>query len=281
MARRLRLRRDDRDLAADERIDQGRLADVRAPDDRHESGAERGGAHGFFLMSAGNSPISLSAATCSARRRLAPSPAADRPSDGDRAADDERLLVRVAGDPRQRVLRQREPPGLQRLLQAGLGILERARGRQDRQARSDQVAHDVERNLKIGVQVDRADHRLQGVGEDRRAPKAARLQFAAAEAQTLAQALLGGDLGQGLAAHQGRALPRQGSLIGGGMRIVEQARNGAIQHRVAEELEPLVVVGARAAVRERGRAERESRERVAEFPADPGAHVFRRTLPAH
>ena len=44
-ARRLRLVRDDRDLSADEAVDERRLADVRAPGERDEAGAGAGGAH--------------------------------------------------------------------------------------------------------------------------------------------------------------------------------------------------------------------------------------------
>ena len=40
VARRLRTARGDRDLAPDQRVRQGRLADVGAPNDRHEAGAE-------------------------------------------------------------------------------------------------------------------------------------------------------------------------------------------------------------------------------------------------
>ena len=40
VARRLRTARGDRDLAPDQRVRQGRLANVGAPDDRHEASAE-------------------------------------------------------------------------------------------------------------------------------------------------------------------------------------------------------------------------------------------------
>ena len=63
--------------------------------------------------------------------------------------------------------------------------------------------------------------------------------------QVLAQAQLAGDLRQGLAADQRRPQPRQSAFVGLRMRIVEQARHTAIENRIAEEFQPLVVIARR------------------------------------
>ncbi len=82
MARGLRLRRDDADLVADQRVDQRGLAHVGAPDDRHQTAAERrrarpGGVHAAPVLSWSAMRASASCAACvSAARRLAPSPSA-------------------------------------------------------------------------------------------------------------------------------------------------------------------------------------------------------------
>src|SRR4029079_13567205 len=78
MARGLRLARRDRDVRADDLVEQRRLADVRAADDGDGAGAERllrrlglaPVAHAFFLAPAFSSSASTpSAAACSAARR--------------------------------------------------------------------------------------------------------------------------------------------------------------------------------------------------------------------
>ena len=54
------------------------------------------------------------------------------------------------------------------------------------------------------------------------------------------------------------------------MRIVEEARHGAIENRIAEEFQPLVVLAAGAAVGKGGMAQRRLQESVAEDMLDPG-----------
>jgi hypothetical protein len=56
---------------------------------------------------------------------------------------------------------------------------------------------------------------------------------------------------QAVLAHQVRAHARQVALVGAGESARTAGRDRQAQHRVAEELEPLVVVGAEAAVRQR------------------------------
>ena len=94
---------------------------------------------------------------------------------------------------------------------------------------------------------DRADQRLAGVGEDRRAQAAAGVRFRRAEAQRRADVDRARDLGAGLLAHEIGEAARQLAFVG--------LRKGAEQHVgddeaedvVAEEFETLVAVDAGAA----------------------------------
>src|ERR1700731_2832068 len=72
----LRLGRHNGDLAAYQRIDQGRFADIGPPDNGNVAGAKIWIAHAGPRISAGSRSMTLAAANCSARRRLAPSPLA-------------------------------------------------------------------------------------------------------------------------------------------------------------------------------------------------------------
>ena len=154
------------------------------------------------------------AAACSARRRLEPSPRSRRPSSVDFAARDEPVLVRLAAHFLDRIGRQPPTAPLQQLLQARLRILEVARLRQLRQPAGEQALDHLARRLEPAVQVDRAEQRLERVGEDRAAPESAGLELAAAEAQLLAEPESGGGLGQRLPAHQRRPVAAQVALVG-------------------------------------------------------------------
>ena len=70
---------------------------------------------------------------------------------------------------------------------------------------------------------------------------------------------------QAVLAHQVRTDARQVAFVGAREALVQQAGDGQTQHGVAQELEPLVVVGAAAAVRERARQQ----PRLAEDMAQP------------
>jgi hypothetical protein len=69
---------------------------------------------------------------------------------------------------------------------------------------------------------------------------------------------------QAVLAHEMGAHTRQVAFVGAGVAFVQQARNGQAQHGVAEELEPFVVVGTVAAVREGLRQQLGPLEAVAE-----------------
>ena len=159
----------------------------------------------------------------------------------DRAAHLEQLIVRLAGGRFDCIARQRQAAGLQRFLQTGLGILQFRRARQPVEARHEQPLDHLRRGVEAAVQVDRAEQRLERVGQDRLAPEAAGLQLARAEPQLLAELDLGGDHRQRLAAHQARAEARQLALVGGAELAEHQHGDHAVEHRVAEELQSFVV----------------------------------------
>ena len=105
--------------------------------------------------------------------------------------------------------------------------------------------------VEAAVEEGRADQRLERVGEDRRAQRAAAARLAFAEAQRLGQAELERDAVQAVLAHEVGAHAGQVALVGVAEALEQQARDDQAQDRVAEELEALVVVGAEAAVGQR------------------------------
>ena len=131
--RRLRLARGDADLLRDQRVDQGRLADVRPADDRDQAAALRGAPErlpghqdlsGLPGSSLARSASSMRrAASCSAARRDLPSPVSLKAERRDGALDLERLRVRLAARREDAIARHREPARLQPFLQLGLGVL--------------------------------------------------------------------------------------------------------------------------------------------------------------
>ena len=105
--------------------------------------------------------------------------------------------------------------------------------------------------VEAAVLEGRADQRLERVGEDRGAQRAAAARFAFAEAQQLGQAELQRGAVQAVLAHEMGANAGQVALVGAAEAVEQQARDDQAQDRVAEEFEALVVVGAEAAVGQR------------------------------
>ncbi len=122
----------------------------------------------------------------------------------------------------------------------------------------EQVEAQTARGLVAAVQVDRADQRLQAVGQDGAAPETTALQLAAAQAQHFTQPEAAGDHGQRLFPHQHGAHPRQIAFCR--LRQAQEYRlaDDEVEQRVAEELEALVVVAAGASVGERALQQRSS-----------------------
>ena len=99
--------------------------------------------------------------------------------------------------------------------------------------------------LEAGVQVQGADQRLQGVGQDRRiAPPAAR-RLAGRQGDEGRQVQLFRDGDQGLAAHQGGEAVAELALRLAGVAVIEHAGDGEAEHAVAEEFQAFVGIQAR------------------------------------
>ena len=109
-----------------------------------------------------------------------------------------------------------------------------------------------------------ADQRLDRVGQDRRPRRAAAARLALGQLQRVGQAEHERDPVQAVLAHEVGAHAREVALVGAGEAVEQQPRDGQVQHRVAQELEALVVVGAEAAVREGALEQRALGELVAE-----------------
>src|SRR5439155_1180374 len=115
---------------------------------------------------------------------------------------------------------------------------ERAEGRE----------HRLARGVVAAVEEHRAQHRLERVGEDRGARLGGGSELALPQAKELADAQGLRHLGESFLAHQAR--PQARELAFGELREtrVQLVGHGAAEHAVAEKFEPLVVVGAAAAV---------------------------------
>ena len=101
-------------------------------------------------------------------------------------------------------------------------------------------------DLEAAAEVDRADHRLDGVGQDRGLVAAAGGLLAAAELDVLAEPDLAGDVGEGAGVDHRGAQLGQPALGQVGVGAVERLGDDDAEHGVAEELQPLV--GRQAAV---------------------------------
>ena len=101
--------------------------------------------------------------------------------------------------------------------------------------------------VEPAVDVGRADHRFERVGQDRRLVTAAGPLLAPAEPDERPEVELArGHLGQRAHLDNGGAQLRQLSLGQIGMAVEQRVRHDQAEHRVAQELKPLV--GRQAAV---------------------------------
>ena len=126
----------------------------------------------------------------------------------------------------------------------------------------------VARGRVAGVEEHRAVDRLERVGEDRGPCRALVARGALVEPQELGDAEVARDRGERFLADQAGADARQ--LAFGQLRdgAEQQLGDRAAEHAVAEELEPLVVRRAEAAVRQRLREQRGILEAVADAPLE-------------
>ena len=126
--------------------------------------------------------------------------------------------------------------------------------------------HDTQRRFVAALEVDGPEHGFQRIGEDGRALGAAAARFTFGQAQHLGQAERERGTVQAVFAHEVGAHAREVTFVAVAEAVIEQARDGEVQHRIAEKLEPLVVRGAEAAVRERALQQRLAVEDVAKPP---------------
>ena len=126
------------------------------------------------------------------------------------------------------------------LLQPRLEVVQAGLARRG-DALAEQPLDHGERRVEAAVEVDGGDERLAGVGEHRGLAPPARLLFAAAEEEPLAEAELAGDLGQAELVDDAGAGLGQLALVALGRRVHEQVPDDEVEDGVAEELEPLVV----------------------------------------
>ena len=157
----------------------------------------------------------------------------------DAGGSSEGLLVVGTGLGDQ-VLGHAEALGRGELLETGLPVQAGAEVGGLLDQRVEQPVHQFGGRVEALVEIDRADHRFQGVGEDGRLVPAARALFAPAEPDEGAQVEAAADLRQRTRVdHRG---PQLGQLAFGqvGVGAVQRVRDHQAEHGVPEELQPLV-----------------------------------------
>ena len=154
----LHLGRDDADLGADQRVDQGRLAGIGRADDGDEAGAV-GHVHvpQPFEQRRRRQPLGLALAAGAAAARLL---ALDRDIDHEHRRMRRPLAADLA------IGGQRQAARLRPFLQRRLGVARR--GQAGAQPLAPQALDARRGDGEAGIEEDRAQHRLAGVGQDGR-----------------------------------------------------------------------------------------------------------------
>src|SRR5882724_9133721 len=162
----------------------------------------------------------------------------------------EALLVRDSPGRQHRILRQRDLPRLEKLLQERLRVLPQPLRIETCEQRSVQTRHGRARRSEAAVEEDRAHQRLECVGEDRGSRGPAALQLALPQLQMLAEPKRLGDPMERLLSNEMRPQPGQFSFRQRAEAIEQLCRDHAVEHAIAEELQALVVMRPVTAVRE-------------------------------
>ena len=158
--------------------------------------------------------------------------------------------MRFAAHADHDIVGHRELSRLQPLLQPRLRVLRHGQGVDVRELGREHGFDDTVGGVETGVEKHGADDRFERVGENRRAGRAAAAQLALAEADGIAQLERGAEARQRIAVDEVRAHARQLALGDPWKSPVQNRRDRAVEHGVADELEPLVMDRAEAAVRE-------------------------------
>ena len=104
------------------------------------------------------------------------------------------------------------------------------------------------RGFEAAIEIDRTDHCLERIGQNRRAMFAAAPEFAPAETQIGAEFQIRGNSMQALLAHEVGTQARHFSLADVAKALEERDGDDAIENRVPEEFEALIVRRSGAAV---------------------------------
>jgi hypothetical protein len=140
------------------------------------------------------------------------------------------------------VARHRQPPRLQPLLQLGLGVFGPLSDVGGVDHIAEQPRDQSPGGRKAAIDKGGTDHRLERIGKDGCAMRAAAARFALAQPQGLGQSVAQGHLVQTVLTNEVRSHTGQVTLITAGKVFIKQAGNRQAQHRITQKFKPLVVL---------------------------------------
>src|SRR5208282_4244781 len=163
----------------------------------------------------------------------------------------EGLQMRLAVDGNDGVFGHGEASALQPFLQPRLRILGNRVGRRARHVGGVDALDGGMGSLKAAVEQDGTEQGLERVSKDRRPGGAAAPYLPLAELEHRPEVKRHGVPVQRIAIDEACAHPRQVAL--GQLReaVIEHECDGAIEHAIADEFEPFVMIGGEAAMRKR------------------------------
>ena len=140
------------------------------------------------------------------------------------------------------VVRQAAPLALCIFLERGLGVGRRRRG--GGHERLPELAHHSLGGPEAAIDIDCAEQRFAGIGEDHGLLAPAGSRLAQRHDDMRAEIEEACDLGAGTFADKRIKVPGKLHLAGLGKQPIEQSGDGEAQHAVAQKLQPLVIVAA-------------------------------------
>ena len=180
----------------------------------------------------------------------------------DAARHFELLCMGFAPNAHQFIERERKSAPLQPFLQTGLGVLAGLQRVGLRKLLAVQTEDDTLRSFEAAIEIDCTDHGLDRIGQNRWAMFATAPEFALAETQIGAEIQIDGNSMQALLAHEIGTQARHFSLADVAEAFEERNGNDAIENRVPEEFEALVVRRSGAAVGQCLREQVRAREAI-------------------